>query len=43
MAKVCFDIDDKMSHKVKALPKGFNLSAKLREALDEILERKSKN
>lgn len=36
--KVCFAIDEETDVKVKALPRSFNLSEKLRKALADILK-----
>lgn len=37
--KVCFVIDEETDSKVKALPRSFNLSEKLRQALASILKK----
>ena len=37
--KVCFSINEKTDRQVKNLPRSFNLSEKLREALAKILEK----
>ena len=36
--KVCFAIDEQTDQQVKNLPRSFNLSERLREALAKILE-----
>lgn len=36
--KVCFAIDEQTDKKVKAIPRSFNLSEKLRQSLREILK-----
>lgn len=40
--KVCFGIDKERDTKVKALPRSFNLSERLRGCLDKILAEQSK-
>jgi hypothetical protein len=41
--KVCFAVDAKYEELIKNLPRTFNLSAHLRDALTEILERAKEN
>ena len=36
--KVCFTIDEQTDRQVKSLPRSFNLSERLREALAKILK-----
>jgi hypothetical protein len=42
--KICFEITDELKERaLKAIPRGFNLSEKLRDALVEIMDKLEKN
>lgn len=40
--KVCFQVDEEHHQKVKALPRSYNLSEKLRKELDKLLDKYEK-
>lgn len=40
--KVCFQVSEYQDQKVKALPRSYNLSEKLRKELDKILDKYEK-